>query len=230
MRLISRSARRTVLGVVLAAFLSLAVSACAAPSRGGLWETISTCLDPGIADYCGRCPTPLADTPCGKARGCGETTEVWGETREYVAIRDNKMCGCPADYVHGLAIPRTRVTGVEDPGRPDGIWAFAWEVGRKRIGDEIVMALAVNPKRRRSQDQLHVHIVQLLPDARARLAKLPVAHIETLAEVWRVAARSAEAAGLADYGVLVVRAAEGGFLVRVEEGNTEKIFTRSRCR
>lgn len=230
MRLISRSARRIVLGVAITASVSLAASACAAPSRGALWQTISTCLDPGIADYCGRCPTPLADTPCGKALGCRETTEVWGETPEYAAIRDTKACGCPAGYVHGLAIPRTRVTGVEDPRRPDGIWAFAWEVGRKRIGDESAMALAVNPKRRRSQDQLHVHIVRLLPEARARLAKVGATRVKTLVEVWRVAARSAEAAGLADYGVLVVRAPEGGFLVRVEEGSPEKMYTRARCR
>jgi CDP-diacylglycerol pyrophosphatase len=154
---------------------------------------------------------------------------VWGVTREYVAIRDSKMCGCPADFVHGLAIPRTRVTGVEDPGRPDGIWAFAWEAGRKRIGDEAALALAVNPPGRRSQDQLHVHIVRLLPDARARLANAVAVRVTSLNEVWRAAARGAEAAGIKDYGVLVVREPEG-YLVRVEEGSPEKMYTRARCR
>jgi len=221
--------RNALFGVLLAVVTSLMLSACAATSRGVLWTTIDTCLDPGVADYCGRCATPLVDT-CAQGRGCAETTEVWGETREYVAIRDSKTCGCPADFVHGLAIPRTRVTGVEDPARPDGIWEFAWNVGRRRIGDEAALALAVNPKRRRSQDQLHVHIVRLLPDARARLAGLAVAHVQSLAEVWRVAARSAEAAGLKDYGVLVVRDPEGGFVVRVEEGSPEKLYTRARCR
>jgi CDP-diacylglycerol pyrophosphatase len=227
------SFRRTgkiLIGVVLAAVTSLTASACTAPSRGGLWQTVDTCLDPGIADYCGRCATPLADAPCAQGRGCAGTTEVWGETREYVAIRDSKMCGCPAEFVHGLAIPRSRVTGVEDPARPDGIWEFAWDVGRQRIGDEALLALAVNPKRRRSQDQLHVHIVRLLPDARSRLAGLAVARVHRLAEVWRAAAESAASAGVKDYGVLVVRSPEGGFLVRVEGGSPEKMYTRSRCR
>ena len=222
--------RFALLTVFVTAIVSLTLSGCAAPSRGGLWQTVATCLDPGIADYCGRCEMPLADTPCAAGRGCAETTEVWAETREFVAIRDGKMCGCPATFVHGLAIPRERITGVEDPRRPDGIWDFAWGVARKRIGDETAIALAVNPQGRRSQDQLHVHIVRLLPDARTRLAGQGVAHVRTLAEVWRTAAKSAEAAGMKGYGVLVAREPDGSFLIRVEEGSPEKMFTRARCR
>ncbi|HEY6872075.1 MAG TPA: CDP-diacylglycerol diphosphatase [Geobacteraceae bacterium] len=226
----AKGVRRVVLGVLLAAGTCLSASACAAPTRGALWATIATCLDPGVADYCGRCATPLVETTCGQGRGCGETTEVWAETREYVAIRDSKMCGCPGEFVHGLAIPRTQVTGVEDPGRPDGIWQFAWNAGRQRIGDETDLALAVNPRRLRSQDQLHVHIVRLLPGARARLAGLAVARVPSLGEVWHAAARSAASAGMKEYGVLVARDPEGGFLVRVEEGSPEKMYTRYRCR
>ena len=52
-------------------------------------------------------------------------------------VRDRKMCGCPADFVHGLTIPLRRVTGVEDPRLPDDIWAFAWKAGLGRKINEM---------------------------------------------------------------------------------------------
>jgi CDP-diacylglycerol pyrophosphatase len=210
-----------------------ALTACAAggpaSSRDILWTIVAECLDPARPGYCSRCPSPIGDT-CGPGRGCTGTTEVWAETPEYVAIRDVKMCGCPAGFVHGLALPRARVTGPEDARRPAGIWSFAWDSARARIADEMEIALVVNPPRLRTQDQLHVHLLRLAPGVRARLASRSPARGAALHEVWDVAARSAAAAGLLDYGVLVVRDEAAGFLVLVEGLSPEDQFTAATCR
>jgi hypothetical protein len=76
--------------------------------RNALRVIISECLDPSAPSYCSKCPTPIQGA-CG-VTSCMDSLEVWGETPEFVAIRDRKMCGCPPGFVHGLAIPRTRVT------------------------------------------------------------------------------------------------------------------------
>src|SRR5262249_32587725 len=144
-------------------------------------------------------------------------------------IRDIKMCGCPADFVHGLALPRFKVTGVEDPRRPAGIWAFAWDTARGRIADDRQIALVVNPPTERTQDQLHVHLVRLSPNARGRVASLAPAKAERLDQVWEVA--SQRAAGGKDYGVLVARdEIGGGFLVLTDSRSPEFQFTEAVCR
>jgi CDP-diacylglycerol pyrophosphatase len=193
-----------------------------------LWRIVESCLDPGAPGYCERCPAPVG-AACGE-RPCARTTQVWAEEREYVAIRDLKMCACPAGFVHGLALPRTRVTGVEDPRRPPGIWAFAWGVARERIPREDEIALVVNPRQDRTQDQLHVHIVRLGPGARERVTAA-AARVADLGDVWDAAARSAQERGLADYGVLVTRDAGGaGFLVLAQRASPESDFTAASCR
>ena len=58
-------------------------------------------------------------------------TQIWALTEEYVAIRDLKMCPCGADFVHGLALPRFTVMGVEDPQRPNAIWRFTSDAAQK---------------------------------------------------------------------------------------------------
>jgi CDP-diacylglycerol pyrophosphatase len=195
-----------------------------------LWRIVSECVEAERPDYCARCPWPVAGR-CGGERGCRQTTDVWAATRDFVAVRDIKMCGCPAGFVHGLALPRHRVTGIDDPGRPAGIWAFAWEAARSRIPEEPDIALAVNPARLRTQDQLHVHLVRLAPGARARMAGHAPARTPALDAVWSVAAASAAAAGLADYGLLVARDDGGpGFLVVVVADSPENGFTAAACR
>jgi CDP-diacylglycerol pyrophosphatase len=139
------------------------------------------------------------------------------------------MCGCPEDFVHGLVVPRTRVTGVEDPRRPDGIWDFAWAAALKKICNPQTAALAVNPVAKRAQDQLHVHIVRLEPDARQRLLKAHATRVDKLGEVWSAAGKVAAAAGLADYGVLVAAHPEGGFIVAVDSVSPEKSYGVERC-
>jgi CDP-diacylglycerol pyrophosphatase len=140
------------------------------------------------------------------------------------------MCGCPEGFVHGLALPRWRVTGVEDPGSPDGIWEVAWNAACKRIEDESSIALVVNPKGRRSQDQLHVHIVRLQQDARQKFDKLTVTRVQCLHEVWKAAAQRAVSEGLDDYGVLVASNPQGGFMLLIEKNSPERTYTEERCR
>ncbi len=228
--LVKKMLAHRVYAAVVALCLLDASVAPAAASRDVLWHIVSECLGPEAPAYCSRCARPLADT-CGAAGACRETTEIWAKTRDYVAIRDIKMCGCPAGFVHGLAMPRDRVSGVEDARRPAGLWAFAWEAAIARIAEEREIALVVNPARLRTQDQLHVHLVRLSPEARPRLAARSPARTRTLDNVWSVAAAKAAAAGLADYGVLVARDVDRpGFLVLVESESPEYGFTSATCR
>jgi len=206
------------------------LSAGAAGDRTVLWNIVTNCLDASGADYCAACRWPRVDNPCPPKAACRDTTEVWAESADFVALRDAKMCGCPAGFVHGLALPRAKVTGVEDPRRPDGIWAFAWAVARRRMGGDPAIALVVNPATQRGQDQLHVHLLRLRGDAQNLLARRPADRVTDLDQVWKVAARRAAAEGLADYGVLVVARQEGGFMVLVEKDSQEKLYTDWSCR
>jgi CDP-diacylglycerol pyrophosphatase len=225
----SRSPRRILFAVAVFVLAAVA-SADAAGRRDVLWEIVNSCLDPGIANYCSSCKYPLTGTSCSAGLACKETTEVWDQSAEFVVLRDRKMCECRGEFVHGLVIPKSRVTGVEDPRRPDGIWEFAWKNALKRIGDPSAAALVVNPVGTRAQDQLHVHIIRLRSDARQRFCKTNLAHVQDLADVWQVAARRAAAAGLRDYGVLVATDPQGGFLVLVDEASPEKSYAIERCR
>lgn len=201
-----------------------------AGNRDVLWTILNTCLDPTVANYCSSCRAPLDVAPCAAAKACRDTTQVWVETREFVALRDRKMCDCPEEFVHGLVLPRAKVTGVEDPKRPDGVWKFAWAVAQSRIPEDAERALAVNPTGKRDQDQLHVHVVRLQKDARQRFAKVPTCRVTDLDEVWGTACRLAQSAGYTDYGVLVVSDTKGGYLVVVDRASTEKTYTLPRCR
>jgi len=213
----------------LLAILAAGTPAIAA-SPDILWRIVSECVAPDTADYCARCRWPVDDR-CGGRRGCTDTTDVWGETPEYVAIRDIKMCGCPPGFVHGLALPRARVSGVEDPRRPEGLWSFAWEVARSHIADESEIALVVNPRAARTQDQLHVHLVRLAPGARQRMTAGTPGRAPALDRVWAVAAEQAAGAGLADYGVLVAKEERApGFVVFVTGTSPEFAFTAAVCR
>jgi CDP-diacylglycerol pyrophosphatase len=195
-------------------------------SRDTLWNIVSTCMETGAADYCTACVAPRVEAGCN--RSCRDTTQVWAESKQFVVIRDRKMCDCPDDFVHGLALPRTRVKGVEDPARPDGIWAYAWAAAERRMPENDI-ALAVNPQGKRDQDQLHVHIVRVV---RGSLPTDPkrVARVDSLGKVWYTAARKAAALGWKDYGFLVTRSPDNGFLVVIDDGSPEHKFTRAKCR
>ncbi|MGD0584293.1 MAG: CDP-diacylglycerol diphosphatase [Oryzomonas sp.] len=221
--------RALVSAVLFVVTVSTALPACAAGDRTILWGIVTNCLDVSHAGYCSTCSWPRVDSTCPHKGACKDTTEVWAESADFVALRDSKMCGCPAGFVHGLAIPRARVTGVEDPRRPDGIWTFAWNVASRRMGDDPAIALVVNPMAQRSQDQLHVHLLRLRDDVRQRIVQHPADRASNLDQVWKVAAQRAAAEGLEDYGVLVVGHPEGGFVVLVDKDSPEKMYTDWRC-
>jgi len=217
--------------IILIVFLAMWFHGAVAgqPFRDILHRIVARCLDSSVPNYCVWCPAPMRGQ-CALDGDCRRTTVVWAQTDEYVAIRDIKMCGCPAGFVHGLAMSRALVSGVEDPKRPAGIWSFAWAAARQRIPEEMEIGLAINPAHLRSQDYLHIHLVRLRQDARKRLASRNPLHVERLEEVWDVAARHASGLGLRSYGVMVAHASDGNFLVAADGGSPEREFTEYVCR
>lgn len=178
------------------------------------------------------CKQPRHDK-CGAEQSCcGETTQVWSEDANYVSIRDRKMCKCTGSaasnkFIHGLAIPRVKVTGVEDKRRPDGIWDFAWKVAADRIHPEREVALFVNPAGDRTDDQLHVHITRV--DKGAMYPVNGDRALDTLRNTWRVAEEMAKERGFGDhYGVLVTKDAKNGFRVLVDERSPRR-FVLDEC-
>lgn len=201
-------------------------------SRDKLWRIVSACLGPVDAGYCQRCESPRVDSACANKHRCEDTTEVWGETGEFVAIRNIKMCSCPAGFMHGLALPRARNRGVEEAPLPQGIWDFAWAVARGKIPDDSTIALVVNSARRRTQDQLHVHLVRLREDARQNFTGRS-ASVLRLDEVARAVSQlAALEPPLKDYNVLVASDLKGGFevLVEISDKSLERAYTHRACR
>ena len=214
--------------------LAWALAWCWAPTAHALarsdilLDIVTHCVNPVPGNYCNVCRVPRNDATCGPALECRKNTEVWALDDQYTAIRDIKMCGCPTAFVHGLALPLKPVRGVEDPARPDGIWQFAWDVAAQRI-DPADIALVVNPLNHRSQNQLHVHLLRLLPAVRESLAQHTVGTVRQLHDVWSVAARGATGRAMQDYGVLVTRSDNGDYGVAITEESPEALFTRWRC-
>lgn len=194
-----------------------------------LLDIVQHCVNPHAANYCQQCRAPRVDAGCATETVCKKTTEVWASNPSFVAIRDIKMCGCPSTFVHGLVLPLQKITGVEDPLRPQGIWSYAWGIATERI-EQASVALVVNPKNFRSQNQLHVHLLRLKPQAREQLLGLVSARIDHLMDVWNVAGELASKQGLSDYGVLVTGHQGGGFQVVVSATSPEDAFTEYTCR
>ncbi len=193
-----------------------------------LLDIVSRCVDATGPGYCSQCRFPRNDAACRTPPlQCGSDTEVWALTPDFVAIRDIKMCGCPAPFVHGLALPRATITGVEDPARPAGLWRFAWDTAVGRIPPE-QLALVVNPHAHRSQNQLHIHMVRL----REAVALEPfvAGYVKDLDQVWATASAAASALGLEDYGVLVAQRRGGYFVVAISADSPEERFTVPVCR
>lgn len=193
-----------------------------------LLQIVQQCINTSKPAYCEQCLAPQRAAICPGKTSCKATSEVWRETDLFVAIRDIKMCGCPASFVHGLVLPKAVVTGIEDDRRPNDIWQFAWDVAIERI-DQAEIALAVNSKSKRTQNQLHVHVVRLKPHIQERLDKGVLAHSPTLSEVWQVAAQAAAKHGMAEYGVLVTAAPLGGFQLALTQESPEGQFTQAVC-
>jgi CDP-diacylglycerol pyrophosphatase len=228
---ITRPVRIIVIGIVMSLSLILSGSDAMAASREALWGIINNCLDISALDYCTACKFPRTESNCKEKVRCEAQLEIWSESSNYIAMKDRKMCGCTEEFVHGLALPRAQVTGVEDPKRPSGIWEFAWNVARKRISSENTIALVVNPAQHRSQDQLHVHMVRLKDNARKSFPNLSLARTDSLDRVWAIALEKAKELKLDDdYGVLVTTHTDGGFVVLVDQESPEYKFTEATCR
>jgi CDP-diacylglycerol pyrophosphatase len=138
------------------------------------------------------------------------------------------MCGCSKDFIHGLAMPRSEVTGIEDIRRREEIWQFAWETSKKIIEPNLI-ALAVNPKTHRSQNQLHVHLVRIDPKVKNKFNAYIFTYVKNLDHVWETAEKLAAKNSLIDYGILVTRATSNRFTVLITPNSPESEFTIWKC-
>jgi len=210
--------------------LCTVLSSCSG-QNSRLQKLVTSCIDTSGEDYCAACPWPRTNSSCVTARICTKSTEVLRENGNYIAIRDKKMCNCPEPgFVHGLAIPRALIGGVESSNRPSGIWKFAWETAIDLGIHPMDVALAINPNTDRSENQMHIHITRLLPGARTGFQKEHTSRVESLDQVWRVSRENAARAGFIDYGILAIQGLDSGYDVIVSEHNPEHRYTIYRCK
>jgi CDP-diacylglycerol pyrophosphatase len=207
---------------------TVSTSVVAAVPSDTLLHIVQACIDPSTRNYCAQCRLPQKSAGCLAAPTCRSTVEIWAEDNEFVAMRDIKMCGCPDDFVHGLVLPKATITGVEDPNKPDSIWLFSWRVALSRMSEEGI-ALVVNPRLRRTQNQLHVHLVRLKPESRLQLRLQTVGEVTELSSVWRIAQQAADARKMADFGVLVFRTSPDNFGVVISSDSLEGLYTQAVC-
>lgn len=154
--------RQAAVFVAFGVLLSTPLAAVDLP-RGVLWRVVQTCV--------------LNQRTTGSPFPCLQVDLGGG----YAVLR------APFRQTHVVAMPITRVIGIEDPAlrRPDAppYFAEAWtarhfvqeELKRPLGSDDI--GLAVNSRFTRSQDQLHIHIDctdrRVKRDVAARLASIP---------------------------------------------------------
>jgi len=193
-----------------------------------LLHIVEECTNTQKPGYCEKCLAPQRQAMCVNHNTCKATSEIWTETSEFVAMRDIKMCGCPKQFLHGLVLPKARVTGIEDPKRTEAIWQFAWDIARQRL-DTNEIALAVNPPSRRSQNQLHVHLVRLKPGINTDSFGNVTVRTQNLTNVWAVASESALKHQLKEYGLLVTSDQQGGYLVVLTQDSPEMLYTQAYC-
>ena len=207
---------------------TVSTSIVAAVPSDTLLHIVQACIDPSTQNYCAQCRLPQKSAGCLTAPTCRSTVEIWAQDNEFVAMRDIKMCGCPDDFVHGLVLPKATITGVEDPNKPDSIWLFSWRVALSRMSEEDT-ALVVNPRLRRTQNQLHVHLVRLKPESRLQLRLHTVGEVTELSSVWRIAQRAADVRKTDDFGVLVFRISPDNFGVVISSDSLEGLYTQAVC-
>ncbi len=209
-------------------FLLYSETSLATKKSDILLEIVQNCLNIKTTNYCQQCRAPQLSANCPGISSCSSSIEVWAENDDFVAIRDIKMCGCPSDFVHGLVLPKSVVTGIEDDRRSDEIWQFAWNVAEQRMPIQEI-ALAVNPKSKRSQNQLHVHLVRLKSDLNPKLKSSWVGTTEDLSQIWSLASQAAQARQMTEYGVLVTHSPQGGYRVALTSDSPEWEFTQAIC-
>ncbi|MFM7523606.1 MAG: CDP-diacylglycerol diphosphatase [Betaproteobacteria bacterium] len=226
---LAKSRRRISSFLILLVFQVLGSHVYAAAPSDTLLHIVQRCIDLDKPNYCGQCRLPQLTAGCPVAPTCKGTIDLWAEDEEYVAMRDIKMCGCPEDFVHGLVLPKATITGVEDPKRPDSIWLFSWRVGISKIPAPD-LALVVNPRLRRTQNQLHVHLVKLKPESRSLVSGGIVGETGDLSSVWRIAQKAADQVNMSDFGIMVVEKSRGNFGVVISSDSPESLYTQAVCR
>jgi CDP-diacylglycerol pyrophosphatase len=151
--------------VVLCAAVAFAFPATPAGSglgRGALWSVVQTCV--------------ASHALTGAAFPCLEVNVSGGDQRGYVILR------APFGRPDLILAPTRKTVGVEDPslqslGAPN-YFEDAWNArsflsnksNRPLAHDDV--ALAVNSRLSRSQDQLHIHIGCVSPDMKQALQAL----------------------------------------------------------
>jgi len=183
-----------------------------------------------------------------RAHPCKDETALLESAAEFVVIRDRKMCS-PGDAleenVHALVMPRADVTGVERISEAPGIWSFAWKVAMNLIPDDKDIFLVVNSKYSRSQDWLHVHIMEgNASELEAHRSQRPASFNATLVQIDRldqvpetIKTLTGDAASTGRYSILIAGKKSAGdgkdrFSVLVEKfstcspDNTETYYLR----
>jgi CDP-diacylglycerol pyrophosphatase len=148
------------LPAITAALFLLTASSAALADRDALWKIIDGGCVPASAT--GRMPPPCTrvEMPAGRELG-------------WAVMKDRR------GVLQYLLLPTARISGVESPellkaGTPN-FFAPAWQA--RELLDQLngsplprsAVSLTLNPVRRRSQDQFHIHISCIRPELQARL-------------------------------------------------------------
>lgn len=147
---------------LLAAALSLltASGTALAADRDVLWKIIDAGCVPGAASGVMPPPCTRVEMPAGREYG-------------WAVMKDRR------GVLQYLLLPTARISGVESPellkADTPNFFAQAWQA--RDLLDRLnghplprdAVSLTLNPVRRRSQDQFHIHISCVRPELRARL-------------------------------------------------------------
>ena len=152
---------RTTLPVAAALLVLATTSTPARADRDALWTILNTSCVP--AAHAAALPAPCAriELPADGHTG-------------WVLMKDRRGA------LQFLLLPTSRIPGIESPALlsadTPNFFAAAWrsrDLLDRRRGQPLprdTVSLTLNPIRRRSQDQLHIHISCVRPELRARLA------------------------------------------------------------
>ena len=99
--------------VLLLTAQTISISVNAAVSIDTMLHIVQQCVDPSTQNYCAQCRLPQKGAGCLAAPTCRSTVEIWAEDKDFVAMRDIKMCGCPDDFVHGLVLPKATIPALK---------------------------------------------------------------------------------------------------------------------
>lgn len=144
-----------------ALLLLATASGAARADRDALWKIIDTRCVPAVATH----PLP---PPCARVELPAEGHQGWATMKDRRGV------------LQYLLLPTAKISGIESPAllNADTPNFFAQSWRSRDLLDRLrgqplpreAVSLALNPIRRRSQDQLHVHISCVRPELLARLS------------------------------------------------------------